>query len=73
MTLKFIEEKMGVKIYTSDVITDKLFMYSKHCTACGAEVDIFNNTEICWMSPDRKHHPSFVMADISTGKESETK
>lgn len=59
--LTYKMELSNMKIYTSDIIDDKLFYFSKHCQFCGAEVDIHNNNDICWMSLDRKHHPSFVL------------
>ena len=71
MTLKYKGISNGMKIYTSEIVEDRIFAFSKHCKTCGKEVDILNNVEICWMSPDRKHHPQFFLIDMD-GKYPET-
>ena len=68
--LTFKTELLGIKVYVSDILDEnRLFCFSKHCQYCGEEVNIHNNTGICWMSYDRAHHPSFsIMENVSNEK-----
>lgn len=60
----FLELKNGNNLYTSD-LNDKIYSFSENCQHCGCDVDIMNNTGICWPSPDRAHHPAFRLLDKS--------